>query len=180
MSSRSVAFFVLLMSQSVPAASQQAQPSAEHGRFSAWLREANTIPRNRIIAMAEKMPERDYGMRPGAQTTGRTFGQYLGHVANLNYTWCSQATGAPNPNLGRDFEALTSKAELLEVLRDAFSYCDRAYEGLTDASALEIIDATQENGRPLRAPRVAVLVLNYGHNNEVFGNLNTFLRLRGL
>ena len=47
------------------------------------------------------------GMRPGTQTDGRTFGQYIGHVANLNYVWCSQARGEKNPNAGKDLEKLT-------------------------------------------------------------------------
>ena len=164
----------------VPVIAQEGRESAASDPLSTWLRQANTVPKNRVLTMAERMPEDSYGMRPGTETTGRTFGQYLGHVANLNYVWCSQAKGERNPNAGRNLETLTGKGELMKAVQDAFSYCDGAYEALTDASGREIIDATQENGTPMRTPRAAVLILNYAHNNEVFGNLNTFMRIKGL
>jgi hypothetical protein len=156
------------------------QPSAARDPLSTWLRQANMTPRNRIVAFAEKMPEENYSMRPGTQTDGRTFAQYLGHVANFNYLWCSQARGEKNPNAGNDLEKLGSKAELVKAVHDAFTYCDGVYDTLTDASGMEVIDMTQENGQPTRNPRMAVLILNYGHNNEVFGDLNTFMRIKNL
>jgi hypothetical protein len=171
---------VLAGTLAIPVAAQQGQQTAASDPLTTWLRQANVVPKNRIVTMAERMPEDGYGMRPGTQTGGRTFGQYLGHVANLNYVWCSQARGERNPNAGRDLEKLTGKAELMKAVQDAFGYCDGVYGALTDASGLEIIEATQENGQPIRTPRVAVLILNYAHNNEVFGNLNTFMRIKGL
>ena len=171
----SVPLFLLGGLLAAPAVAQQGQPS-----LSAWLRQANMNARNRIVGFADKMPEEHFGMRPGTQATGRSFGQYLGHVANLNYVWCSQAKGEKNPKAGIDLEKLTSKAEMVKAVHDAFAYCDGAYDALTDASGMEVIDATQENGMPMRSPRIAVLILNYGHNNEVFGDLNTFMRMKDL
>src|ERR1039458_2802728 len=37
----------------------------------------------------------------------------------------------------------------------------------------KMIDITQENGRQTRNLRMALLILNYGHNNEIYGNLVT-------
>ena len=75
--------------------------------------------RNNIVRTAEKMPEENYGMRPGAQTEVRTFGQQVAHVAFYNFLWCSQAKGEKNPNPG-NLDKLTSKAEIMKVLNDAF------------------------------------------------------------
>ena len=133
--------------------------------------------RNNIVRSAEKMPEEFYGMRPGPQVEVRTFGQQVAHIAKFNYLWCSQAKGEKNPSAGTDLEKLPTKADLLKALNDAFAYCDGVYAALTDTSGLEVIDITQESGRQTRNMRMALLILNYGHNNEIYGNLITYLRI---
>jgi uncharacterized damage-inducible protein DinB len=136
--------------------------------------------RNNILKSAEKMPEEFYGLRPGAQEEVRTFGQQVGHVAQYNYLWCSQAKGEKNPNAGNNLEKLTTKAEFVKAVTDAFAYCDGVYAALTDASGLETIDITQESGRQTRNLRMALLILNYGHNNEIYGNIVTYLRMKNI
>jgi uncharacterized damage-inducible protein DinB len=174
-------FVVLLLGAllAIPAAAQTAQQSPANP-LSAWLRNAYTNNRNNIVRSAEKMPEENYGMRPGPQEEVRTFGQQVGHVARYNYLWCSQAKGEKNPSAGTDLEKLPTKAELMKALNDAFAYCDSAYAALTDASGMEVIDITQESGRQTRNLRMALLILNYGHNNEIYGNLVTYLRIKSI
>lgn len=148
--------------------------------LSTWLRNAYTGNRNNIIRTADKMPEEDYGLRPGPQQEVRTFGQQVGHVANFNYLWCSQAKGEKNPNAGNNLEKLTTKAEFMKALNDAFTYCDAVYGALTDASGMEMIDITQESGRQTRNLRMALLILNYGHNNEIYGSMVSYLRMKNI
>lgn len=148
--------------------------------LSTWLRNAYTGNRNNIVRTAEKMPEEDYGLRPGPQQEVRTFGQQVGHVSNFNYLWCSQAKGEKNPNAGNNLEKLTTKAEFLKALNDAFAYCDGVYAALTDASGMEMIDITQESGRQTRNLRMALLILNYGHNNEIYGSMVSYLRMKSI
>ena len=163
----------------IPAAAQMAQqPSANP--LSTWLRNAYTGNRNNIVRSAEKMPEENYGMRPGPQEEVRTFGQQVGHIAKFNFLWCSQAKGEKNPSAGNDLERLTTKPEFMKALNDAFAYCESAYASLTDASGMDLIDITQENGRQTRNLRMALLILNYGHNNEIYGNLVTYLRMKSI
>jgi uncharacterized damage-inducible protein DinB len=163
----------------IPAGAQTALPTPANP-LSAWLRNAYTNNRNNIVRSAEKMPEENYGMRPGPQEEVRTFGQQVGHIARYNYLWCSQAKGEKNPGAGTDLEKLPTKAELMKALNDAFAYCDSAYAALTDASGMEVIDITQESGRQTRNLRMALLILNYGHNNEIYGNLVTYLRIKSI
>jgi len=147
--------------------------------LSTWLREAYGRNRNTIVRTAEKMPEENYGMRPGTQQEVRTFGQQVTHLATYNFLWCSQAKGEKNPNPG-NLDKLTSKADVLKVLNDAFAYCEGAYNGLTDASGAEIVDITQENGRQTRNLRFGLLTLNYAHNNEIYGSLVAYLRMKDI
>ena len=148
--------------------------------LSTWLRGAYMNNRNTILRTAEKMPEENYGLRPGTQDEVRTFGQQLGHLANYNYLWCSQAKGEPNPNAGKNLEKLATKAEFTKALTDAFAYCEGVYNALTDASGTETIDITQESGRQTRNLRMALLILNYGHNNEIYGSMVTTLRIKNI
>ena len=144
-----------------------------------WLRDAYTRNRNTIVRTAEKMPEENFDMRPGAQTEVRTFGQQVTHVATYDFLWCSEAKGEKNPNPG-NLDKLTAKADILKVLNDAFAYCDPVYNGLTDASGAETITITQESGRQTRMPRMGLLILNYGHNNEIYGSLVAYLRMKNI
>ena len=157
----------------------QAPPAQDANPMSTWLRNAYTNNRNNIVRTADKMPEEFYGMRPGDQQEVRTFGQQVGHVAKYNFLWCSQAKGEKNPYPG-DPEKLRSKAEIMKALNDAFTYCDAVYSSLTDASGAQTIDITQESGRQTRSLRMGLLTLNYGHNNEIYGSMVVYLRMKNL
>ena len=166
----------------IPAAAQTGQQSGAGSAnpLSTWLRNAYMGNRNTIVRSAEKMPEENYGMRPGTQQEVRTFGQQVGHIANYNFLWCAQAKGEKNPNAGTNLEKLNTKAEFLKALNDAFAYCDGVYSSLTDASGTEMIDITQESGRQTRNLRMALLILNFAHNNEIYGNIVTYMRMKDI
>jgi uncharacterized damage-inducible protein DinB len=181
--------FVAVLFASLLAIPSAAQPAAQTDQqaaatsanpLSTWLRNAYMGNRNVIVRSAEKMPEENYGMRPGTQPEVRTFGQQVGHIANYNFMWCAQAKGEKNPNAGNNLEKLNTKAEFLKALNDAFAYCDGVYSSLTDASGLEMVDITQESGRQTRNLRMALLILNFAHNNEIYGNMVTYLRMKDI
>jgi hypothetical protein len=167
-----------LICLAIPAAAQtDQQPPANP--FSTWLRGAYMGNRNTILRSAEKMPEEYYGLRPGPQEEVRTFGQQVGHLANYNYLWCSQAKGEKNPNIG-NLEKLTTKAEFIKAVTDAFAYCEGVYNALTDASGAETIDITTEGGQQRRNLRMGLLILNYGHNNEIYGSMVSYMRMKSI
>jgi hypothetical protein len=132
-----------------------------------------------IVRTAETMPEDRYEARAGSVPGVRTFGQQLIHVAVYNFLWCSQAKGEPNPS-PQNMDRFTSKAEIIKTLNNAFSYCDSAYNSVTDASGSQMIYYTEENGHQAVVPRVGLLVLNYGHNRENYGSLVTYLRMNDI
>ena len=163
----------------VPIAAQD-QPTAPPPSFTAFLKNMYTGNRNEIARSAAKFPEEFYSLRPGPQTEVRTFGQLVGHLANFNYLWCSQAKNEKNPAEGKDFEKLASKAEFAKALADAFAYCDPVYNSLTEASGQEVIEITQENGGKRRINRVSLLVLNFGHNQHHYGNMVSYMRMKSI
>ena len=169
-----------LLGAVMPAAAQGAPASSSKDALAAWLRNAYTGRKNDLVKSAENVPDDLYGLRPGLQKEVRTYGQIIGHLANFNYMWCSQARQEKNPAQGKDFEKLATRAELTQALKDAFSYCDPVYANLTDASGLEVISITQEDGRQTRVPRMSLLILNLTHNNEHYGNLVTYMRIKSI
>src|SRR5438128_4084534 len=52
-------------------------------------------------AAAEKMPDADYGFKPGSTPEARTFGQGISHIAQAQFGQCSAIKGVPNPIQGK-------------------------------------------------------------------------------
>jgi uncharacterized damage-inducible protein DinB len=125
-----------------------------------------------LIRSAEKMPEENYGFRPTDAV--RSFGQILGHAADSQYLFCSAALGEKNPAPAIE-KNKSSKADLIAALKDATAYCDRAYNGLTDASAPEMVKLFGQD-----MPRLGVLTVNNMHSAEHYGNLITYLRMKNI
>ena len=83
-----------------------------------------------VLRSAELMPEENYSFKPTESV--RAFGQILGHIADAQYLFCSRVRGEKNPALKIE-ETKSSKADLTAALKDAFAYCNKAYEGVDDA-----------------------------------------------
>jgi uncharacterized damage-inducible protein DinB len=167
----------------VPAAAQQAPANAAPPTVAGFVRNLYMGNKNNIVRSADKMPEENYGLRPGTQMEVRTFGQHLLHVATFNYLWCAQAQGVKNPNTQGSLEkamATASKAEIVKSLNDSFAFCDPAYMNVTDASGAEVLTITQENGREQKQTRLGLLILNVVHNNELYGNIVTTMRIKNI
>jgi membrane-associated phospholipid phosphatase len=77
-----------------------------------------------MLRSAEKMPEENYKFRPADSV--RNFGQLIGHVADAQNMFCSAAMGEKNPSLKIE-DTVTSMADLIAALKEAFGRCDKAY-----------------------------------------------------
>src|SRR5579859_3990852 len=125
-----------------------------------------------VVAAAEKMPQENYSFKPTPEV--RTFGQLVGHVADASYTFCSQAIGEANP--AKDIEKTkTSKADLVAALKDGVAYCNKAFDGMTDAKGSEMVKLFNFN-----LAKLAVLSNNSANTDEHYGNMVTYLRLKGI
>jgi uncharacterized damage-inducible protein DinB len=130
-----------------------------------------------LVEAAEQMNDGDYAFRPTAET--RTFGQLVGHVANANYFFCSQAAGGQMPS-STNYERLSDRTAVLKGLQDAMAYCDKVYQGTTDANyAQQVKMGARPGAPPTVTVRGAVLQFNTTHNNEHYGNFVVYMRLRG-
>jgi uncharacterized damage-inducible protein DinB len=130
------------------------------------------ISKNDVARAAEKMPEENYSFKPTPEV--RSFGQIIGHVADAQYLFCSAAAGETNPGLGIE-KSKTTKADLVKAVNDAFAYCDKVYNAMTDAHAADTVKLFGQN-----QAKLTVLAFNSAHNMEHYGNLVTYMRIKGL
>jgi DinB superfamily len=139
----------VVLAQNKPA--QEKPAVTPENPLSTWDKIAYTRVKGILVRSAEKMPEENYSFKP--VDTVRSYGQIVGHVADAQYLFCSVALGEKNPGL--DIEhTKTSKADLITALNAAFAYCDKAYDTMTDASAVQVIKLFGND-----APRMSALIV---------------------
>jgi uncharacterized damage-inducible protein DinB len=146
--------------------------SAQDNPLSTYNKNLYKSVKGFLLRSAEKMPEENYSFKPTDSV--RSFGQLIGHAADAQYMFCSIALGEKSPALKIE-QSKTAKADLIAALKDAFAYCDKAYDSLTDASAAQMV---QLSGVP--TPRLGVLTVNNLHSVEHYGNLVTYLRMKNI
>lgn len=125
-----------------------------------------------VVAAAEKMPEENYSFKPTPDV--RSFGQLVGHVADSQYYFCATATGEP-PQMKNIEKTKTTKADLVAALKDAVAYCEKAYAGMTDATGAQMTKMMNFD-----LAKTSVLSVNTAHMDEHYGNMVTYMRLKGI
>ena len=132
--------------------------------------------RRNLVESAAAMPAEDYGFKPAQDA--RSFGEVIGHLINANFAICSQVRGENSPGT-QNYEKVTDKAALVKALDEAMTYCDAVYESTTDANAPTLVQLTGPAAKTTQTPRGIALLFNSTHNNEHYGNLVVYLRLKG-
>jgi uncharacterized damage-inducible protein DinB len=133
-----------------------------------------TIRRN-LAEAAAGMPAEEYAFKPTPQV--RSFAELVGHVVNANFFFCSQAKGEGSPST-QNHERVADKAALVKALNESLAYCDAVYTATTDANFGQVVKLAGPNGGT-QASRGSVLVFNTTHNNEHYGNIVVYMRLKG-
>jgi len=133
--------------------------------------------RQNLARAAEAMPADEYAFSPTPDV--RTFAQLVGHVINANFFFCAQAAGEKSP-AARNYEQVAEKGALVAALNEALAYCDTVYGATTDASYNQPVKMPPGPGNPAAdTVRGAVLTFNTAHNNEHYGNIVVYMRLKG-
>lgn len=137
------------------------------------LKGLHDVTEQNIVATAEMVSEELYAFQPTEEV--RTMGGILAHIANAQYLFCSAAAGEESPNSANLEETLTTKAEIVAGLQEAFAYCQGVYGAMTDAQGAEMRSFF---GNQMAAS--GVLAFNSAHNYEHYGNLVTYMRINGI
>jgi uncharacterized damage-inducible protein DinB len=158
----------LLFSLLAPAAVCLAQenPLTTNNRF------VYGVTQKVLLRSAEIMPEENYSFKPTEAV--RSFGEIVGHVADAQYNFCSAAIGEKR-SAPKVEGVKTTKADLIAALKEAFAFCNAAYDSITDASATQTVKLMGSD-----MPRLGVLTVNQMHTMEHYGNLVTYMRMKNL
>ena len=125
-----------------------------------------------VLGSADKMPEADYSFSPTPEV--RTYGKLLAHIANAQFLFCSiVADGKPTM---KNFETTAkTKADIVAALNEGFNYCDSVYQKLTDADAAAMVPFFGQE-----RTKLSLLDFNIAHGFEHYGNLVTYMRMKGI
>jgi uncharacterized damage-inducible protein DinB len=160
------------MTTTVAFSQEKAAVPAQDNPLSTFNKRAYGQMKDWLLRSAEKVPEQHYNFRPTEAV--RSFGQIVGHVADVQYMFCSLARGEKNPGLKIE-QTKTTKADLIAALKDAFVYCDQAYDSMTDASGIQMVKLARSD-----TPKLSVLTVNLSHSALHYGNLVTYMRLKNI
>ena len=130
------------------------------------------ISKNDILGSAAKIPDELWSFQPTKDV--RTVAQLFAHVADGQYEFCGVA--AEGKSVSKDIEKTAkTKAEIVSALKDAFAYCDAAYLGMTDADAAGMVPFFG-----MQITKLGAMDFNTAHNMEHYGNLVTYMRIKGI
>jgi hypothetical protein len=123
---------------------------------------------------AVAMPEADMAFR--LTPDQRSFGDWLEHTADMNYRMCSQIMGQPAPkDTGVNGVQRRGKKAIEAAINASFAHCEKLFDGLTDAKALEEVPAGNK--------KVAAVDVMFGlvtNLNAHYGNMVGYMRVKGI
>ncbi len=139
--------------------------------------------RGNLVKMAEKMPEQFYAYQPTPET--RTFAAAMGHIIRSNALTCSALVGRRLPLADQDLEkTLTAKADIVKAMNDTFTFCDVYFTNMTDD---QLKNGTYQSSATragqtisLDVPYISAVSSLLAHNNEMYGYMSVYMRLKGL
>lgn len=166
---KKLAFLFLALVVSVPVLAQKTMPTVGPGAVATLKANFNYVS-NFNVQAAEEVPESEYAFRPTPVV--RSFGQIIGHVADANYLICSTVLGKKNPSPGVEKNKKT-KADLIAALEASYKYCDAAFSLPDKESGVEVELFGQKQ------TRLSALLANVTHNWEHYGNIVTYMRMKG-
>jgi uncharacterized damage-inducible protein DinB len=125
-----------------------------------------------LIGAAKKMPEGDYGFRPAESV--RTFAQLVAHIAEAQYIACTAVRGEEYKPHNLE-QSLSTKAELIPALEKAVAFCRETWDAFTPAA---LTDPVKLFGR--ERTKLGVMDIATAHAFEHYGNMVTYLRMKGV
>jgi hypothetical protein len=143
---------------------------AQGNPISADAKQGYTSIKAILLKSADKMPEANYSFRTTPDV--RTYGEMIAHIADTQVFICAMAKGEQKKG---DAAGKTSKADLSAALKASFDYCDGVYDSMTDAAG-----AAQIKMFGRQTTKIGVLNANVAHDNEMYGQMVAYMRIKGI
>ena len=160
------AVFAQQPTQPPPVASDATKPSLV-GEALAGYNQTKKI----IVAAAEVMPPENFSFKPTPEI--RSYAELFTHVAQVQTGLCAVVSGGSFER--KPPSTATGKDEVIAVLKKSFDACDAAFATVTDANSTEV------SGQGfMRGSKLGNIQKNTAHNNEMYGQMVVYLRLKGI
>ena len=164
---------LVLLAIASPAIAQEQQSSMPAAAAVGSAKAVWMVPHGFVARALEQVPDSLLAFKPTPDV--RSLGELFGHVADGEKLFCSLAQGQAPPNPFDVIEKTKkTKAELTQALKESAAFCDKAY-AQTDAAA-----QTPAEFFGNKANRLFLLNMNGAHDYEHYGNIVTYMRLKGL
>ena len=125
-----------------------------------------------ITKAAEEVTEKDYAFKP--VPTVRSFGELVGHVAGTQDMICAGVLGEKPPAEDAIEKSAKTKAALVAALKASTAHCEKAY-AIASTTLQQPMDLFGETNT-----RIGALTLNAVHDGEHYGNIVTYMRIKGM
>jgi uncharacterized damage-inducible protein DinB len=143
------------------------KPVTQVGEALAAYNQTKTI----IIGSVESMPAENFSFKPTPEI--RSYAELFTHVAQAQKGICSAIAGTTAERSPQS--TASTKEEVLALIKKSFDDCDAAYNSVTDANASEV------GGQGyMRGTKLGNMWKNVAHNNEMYGQMVVYLRLKGI
>ncbi len=123
-----------------------------------------------VLKAAEKMPAENYSFRTVNEV--RTYGEMIAHIVDAQFRMCAVVKGETPTGSS---SGKTSKEDLVAALKASFEYCDPVYASMTDSAG-----AARVRWARWEMSKLGLLNWNISHDNEMYGILGAFLRIKGI
>jgi uncharacterized damage-inducible protein DinB len=160
---------LVLMTFALTAVARAQSPDTTAPTFKSFY----NYSKQNILGSAEKMPAEHFSFKPTPEV--RTYAAIFGHIMNTNYPACAALKGEANPNKADFEQTAKTKEEVVKALKASFDYCDEALKNVTDATFKETFKSGARD-----VPKTSPFMLIVAHNFEHYGNLVTYMRLKGI
>jgi uncharacterized damage-inducible protein DinB len=125
----------------------------------------------------DAMPEDGVNFKPTPDI--RSFAEQMLHLANANFAFGSAATGAANPQQGKDLEKMgeyKTKAGLTKIVTESYDFVINSVKGM-DAKKMD--ENVKLFGR-FDVTRAVALSKGFEHQTHHRGQTTIYLRLKGV
>ncbi len=125
-----------------------------------------------ITKAAEEVTEANYSFKP--TPTVRSFGELIAHVAGSQHLICATALGEKAGAEDDVEKSAKTKAAIVKALKESTAHCAKAYAIAPAEFGKEIELFGGKN------TKIGALALNAVHDGEHYGNVVTYMRLKGM
>ena len=131
------------------------------------------LVKGNILKAAAQVPDDLYAFKPTPDV--RSMGALFAHIADANFMICAAASG-DKPTMSGIEKEKTAKTDVVAALEASFTFCESAFTGMTGARANETVKFML----PGTHTRLGILAFNNAHDFEHYGNVVTYMRLKGM